>query len=863
MSRSRFPSGSLWGLGLALAALALAGGCKDRAPNTPITLIQTPFAEGGHVPIVFTLRNPDTTRVDVDVSWAPSGGSFVTATAAPQSPPMHNLSASPGGTVHRFVWDALADLGAGQHAVRVRVIPRIDGHVGTSATTLTFTVDNTGVVELADLLALHRDGVGLAALASGGAVIAHGALGLESERVDAVSAEAQLAAVVSVARRDTVTLTLSDLDGGIEEARAVSLGGADASGSALDLVEVYDDADDQWLVRTPLPAPRTAARGVRLADQHRVLLTGGRDASGAFAPDDLVYDVRTGLSVSVEGGASLRTDHTATRLPDGRVLVVGGTTPGGVTRSSSIIDPRSVTPTALPGPPLTIARRRHGAALVGDRLVVFGGEDASGAPLASIEVIAADLSGGFAPLTDSLGNAVELAEARFDMAWAVLGEREVVVAGGMGASGPLASLERIVPDVGALVPVSTPLLSARAGLRAARLGSGAVLFAGGGAQHLEILSPKAPLVASAGSVVPEPFAPAPRVEHALDRLESGAVLITGGSDGAVVGGKLRLLGSAQRYVPDAAPADRFVPCAGGLQVPRRRHTLTALADGGALVAGGLDADGQPLASLERYRPQSDDFVLEAVALPVAVSDHRALRLLDGRVLLCGGRESGGQSSAGSWIFDPVAASVSATANMHAPRERHALVLLADGRVLAAGGWDAAAAQARDDAEVWDPQTGQWNTVNGSLGARRFDMAAVRLSDGRVLLAGGRADPAGAPLDTVAVFDPAAQSLSVMANGLDRGRARALAFADGAGGALIAGGETSAPAIAWGVSCERTASVIRYDPHGDGAFSTPLDPDLPAPVSGARAVRLADGRWWQLGGWSDAGVVRAAAEAIVP
>ncbi|RME74211.1 MAG: hypothetical protein D6776_05595, partial [Planctomycetota bacterium] len=110
---SVFPRNRVLGLAL-LGLAALTGACKDRAPNTPITLIQTPFDEGGRVTIVFTLRNPDTTHVDVEVQWATTEGPFVAASPTPDSPPTTGLTASPGGTVHRFIWDAMTDLGPGQ-----------------------------------------------------------------------------------------------------------------------------------------------------------------------------------------------------------------------------------------------------------------------------------------------------------------------------------------------------------------------------------------------------------------------------------------------------------------------------------------------------------------------------------------------------------------------------------------------------------------------------------------------------------------------------------------------------------------------------------------------------------------------------
>jgi hypothetical protein len=68
------------------------------------------------------------------------------------------------------------------------------------------------------------------------------------------------------------------------------------------------------------------------------------------------------------------------------------------------------------------------------------------------------------------------------------------------------------------------------------------------------------------------------------------------------------------------------------------------------------------------------------------------------------------------------------------RSLHTATLLPDGRVLAAAGFDRYL-QPLDEAELYDPATGQWNTIEG-LGARRGNHTATLLPDGTVLVAGG-------------------------------------------------------------------------------------------------------------------------------
>ena len=101
----------------------------------------------------------------------------------------------------------------------------------------------------------------------------------------------------------------------------------------------------------------------------------------------LAFSLGSGCTLAAEEGpsatgtfgpagslAEARISHTATTLPDGRVLVVGGQNLGGILASAEVWDPA----TASFGPAGSLAegRRDPTATLLSDgRVLVLGGED--------------------------------------------------------------------------------------------------------------------------------------------------------------------------------------------------------------------------------------------------------------------------------------------------------------------------------------------------------------------------------------------------------------------------------------------------------------------------------------------------------
>ena len=178
----------------------------------------------------------------------------------------------------------------------------------------------------------------------------------------------------------------------------------------------------------------------------RVLVAGGVGDDRAAGSAEL-YDPRNGSWTATGGMIEGRQEHTATLLPDGRVLVVGGADDNRAAGSAELYDAGSGSWTATGL--LIEGRSRHTATLLLDgRVLIAGGDSGRGDPF----VDGPDPALGSAELYDPssgtwAATATMNVRRRYHTA-TLLPDGTVLVAAGVGDSGAERSAELYHPGTG-------------------------------------------------------------------------------------------------------------------------------------------------------------------------------------------------------------------------------------------------------------------------------------------------------------------------------------------------------------------------------------------------------------------------------
>ena len=211
-----------------------------------------------------------------------------------------------------------------------------------------------------------------------------------------------------------------------------------------------------------------------------------------------------------------------------------------------------------------------------------------------------------------------------------------------------------------------------------------------------------------GNFVPTGNMTTPRIGYSATLLDDGRVLIAGGF--AAVGstpGPIRGLSSAEIY----DPATGVFTLTGSMTTDRHGHSATLLNSGKVLIAGGSSIDpttGQSvgLASAELYDPATGQFTATG-SMTTPRGGHTATKLLDRRVLIAGGTVKGPPFEPGTSaeLYDSATGSFTATGTMTIASWGDTATLLRDGTVLLASPYLYQGINVLVAGELFDPATG--------------------------------------------------------------------------------------------------------------------------------------------------------------
>ncbi len=337
-----------------------------------------------------------------------------------------------------------------------------------------------------------------------------------------------------------------------------------------------------------------------------VLVTGGIGTSGAAIAGAELYRSASGDFATVAEMGVTRAYHTSTLLRNGTVLVTGGyDKDNNVLATAELYDPASKR--FRPTGSLSVGRAYHSATLLLDGTVLIaGGSQVSdlttGAPLDSIEI--------FDPVHEtftSISTSV-MSDSRFSHSAQLLNNGKVLMVGGIGLAGQKLATAELYD------PAST------AGNK----------------------------ISSTGSMT------TPRWLNSIATMADGTILVTGGSSGTISGDvpSATYLASAETYDPVTGV---FTALGTSLIDTRGFHTSTLLADSTTLIAGGYGLlstsaglTGSSLATAEIFN-SGGSFVYSNGDMPLERANHTATMLpSSGKVLIIGG---GGYSGGTFAVMD--------------------------------------------------------------------------------------------------------------------------------------------------------------------------------------------------------------------
>jgi hypothetical protein len=358
-----------------------------------------------------------------------------------------------------------------------------------------------------------------------------------------------------------------------------------------------------WAPAANLGGAREGATAT-LLEAGQILFAGGNAGTAPLTTAELYTPT---LGSSPAGSVLVPGDgETATLLANGEVLAAGGWNGISPLSSTELYDPVSNTWSPAGG----LATARYGATatlLANGKVLLVGG---SGNPYGVTALSSAEL---YDPGTNTWSPAGNLATARYAATATLVGDGDVLVAGGIGRNGAsyslLSSAELYDPTTNSWSPAAS-LATGRFSVTATLLSNGKVLVVGGSGEgpssgivltSAELYDPATNTWTAPGSLLTA------HEQQTATLLHDGRVLVVAGL------GSYTPTSDGELY--DAALNACFP--AGNLDHPRFGDTATLLVDGDVLIAGGSSTGEDVLDSTELYTPDETPQSLTSPASAVS------------------------------------------------------------------------------------------------------------------------------------------------------------------------------------------------------------------------------------------------------
>ncbi|NNN07450.1 MAG: hypothetical protein HKL90_16295, partial [Elusimicrobia bacterium] len=659
-----------------------------------------------------------------------------------------------------------------------------------------------------------------------------------------------------------------------------------------------------------VPAPRSAHTATLLSNGN-LLVAGGVSGGTAVNTVELLAtggSIGGGVDTFVASMNVARASHTATFMPNGKVLVTGGMGSGGTALNSlEVYDPVANSWTTV-GSVMSNARYNHTATLLQDgRVLICGGQDQTGAVWASCDA--------YNSVTGILTtNVATLNQARAIHTAVLLKDGTVWFAGGWNPAAANAGTNYFLYTTEMFNPVSNTfssdvyLLAARAYHSATVMGDGRVVIAGGynGHDYGNPSDPTDPLHnygfldtteifdPANDSESPGPPANLRRMQHTAALLADGTLNVEGGLGNP---GPLNVVtsltaDSGQLYLNSGGASTLIAVGSSGqpitLQLP--------VAASGTIVDGELDWVGQNNVNNAQITFTSGTALVTVSSMSLNGLVVGCANGLCGQLTLPASLTlnmvtnsfnpslnpysspvdmsiyNGAFASSATVIirkmvlatvetYNESAGAIKITAQAQVGRYQHTATLTTSGDVYYVGGLGCTTFPCPPTADVADNATGarqddglvlqdgDFAAISASMSTPRAFHTATPLTDGTILVTGGES-ASSSPLATAEVYSPALGAFAPTSGPMSLNRSNHTSTLLTNGRVLIAGGFTNQ------TSTSQTNVAEIYYPN-----TRIFEPTVPMAYARAdhTATLMPDGSVIVLGGDTPAGTYLNAAE----